>query len=476
VKPNIDGLSLQTAIEPWGVPPKPSGRLGEWSAYVLLFIMMCFPTMAHFLYARYFLVALLVALIGIRGLTTKLRLDRRVALWTLFLAAVSLSFGLRGLVLGAPGALMQMQVYAMWPLIYLVLMSGVDERILQGLERTLIRSGGFIAVFVACFVLTELSLIPKIFPFERLLSPEEESNGTFLAVAFGEGYVQLYVAGMSSLAFLVPFLFAAAASRSPRYDQRWVSRRWLLPVLFLNLPLLIFSGLRALQAVAMVAPLLTLAFGAFLPRAERQSLMKWLRRTILALAAVVIILVPLLSLLHTITFEAMADRFALAFDFSPSNRSDNAVGRVEQYFALMHGWEQAPFIGKGLGASAHESIRAGRTWGYELTYVDLLFQTGLVGFAAYAAGILWIYWTGIKIIRRGGAAGQFMLPALAGMSALLIVNSVDPYLRSFDTLWPVFLPLAFINNWLITNREKRINNLASAQGRGGLATGAPPEG
>src|SRR5260370_17901928 len=209
-------------------------------------------------------------------------------------------------------------------------MSGVDERILQGLESTLIRSGGFIAVFVGCFVVTELSFIPKIFPFEGLLSPEEESNGTFLAVAFGEGYVQLYVAGMSSLAFLVPFLFAAAASRSPRYDQRWVSRRWLLPVLFLNLPLLIFSGLRALQAVAMVTPLLPLPFSAFLPRPQLQSLMQWLRRTILALAAVVFFLFPLLGLVCPPAFLGVARRVSLCSVFRPSQVPAIARRRGEQ--------------------------------------------------------------------------------------------------------------------------------------------------
>lgn len=137
----------QTDIESLHVSRAASRRLGEWSAYVLLFFIVTFPTMAFSLNPKRFLVAVLVALIGIRSLTTRLQLDRTVARWTLILSAVSVLFGIRGLFLLAPGALMQMQVYAAWPLVYLVLISGADCLILHGLERTLIFSAIFIPRF-----------------------------------------------------------------------------------------------------------------------------------------------------------------------------------------------------------------------------------------------------------------------------------------------------------------------------------------
>jgi len=43
-----------------------------------------------------------------------------------------------------------------------------------------------------------------------------------------------------------------------------------------------------------------------------------------------------------------------------------------------------------------------RPWLYELYYLALLYQTGLVGFTAYAAGIFWIYWMGVRVIRAEG--------------------------------------------------------------------------
>ena len=75
----------------------------------------------------------------------------------------------------------------------------------------------------------------------------------------------------------------------------------------------------------------------------------------------------------------------------------------------------------------------------------LLFQTGIVGFTAYAAGIVWIFYRGIMLIREGGQLGGMMIPMLVGCTAFLIANATNPYLARFDGLWTLFLPLAVIN-------------------------------
>jgi O-antigen ligase len=89
-----------------------------------------------------------------------------------------------------------------------------------------------------------------------------------------------------------------------------------------------------------------------------------------------------------------------------------------------------------------------------MSYLDLLFQTGLFGFMAYVAGVVWIYWKGTTIIKEGGALGQVMLPALVGMSCFLIASMTNPYLTKFDGLWAIFLPVALINFWLVRRSIK----------------------
>lgn len=431
-----------------------SQRFCAWPAYLLFFLMLAFPSLYRFLYLKAFLFALLLAFVAIAGLR-RLRLHPQIVMWTLFLSAVSLFFGLRGLFLGAVGASKCIQVYAFWPLVYMVLLGGISERIVKGLEKTMVFATIFVAVFLAYCVLGELNIVPPLPHLDWIFTQEELALGFVFAVLFGAGHAEIMFPAIGSLLFLVPFLLAAAViPRSP--NEGWVSKPWIITALALSLPIVVLSGRRGLQLVVMLTPLSTLAFGLFQPRKERWRLSRSL--AVLTLSLVLLAAVSAIALRSSdkITFEGLADRFSEGFDFSASNRAVNEIVRVEQYLALMDGWRQAPFLGRGLGAVAPASIRSeGMPWLYELCYLDLLFATGLLGFAAYAAGILWIYWTGIKIIRQGGSDGRFMLAALVGMTGLLIANGTNPYLARFDGIWPIFLPLAFINHWLISQEHTR---------------------
>ena len=126
----------------------------------------------------------------------------------------------------------------------------------------------------------------------------------------------------------------------------------------------------------------------------------------------------------------------------------------------------SPILGAGHGAPAFGSIRSEeRPWLYELYYLALLYQTGLVGFTAYAAGIFWIYWMGVRVIRAGGQLSALMVACLVGMSSFLIANATNPYLAGLDGMWAIFLPLALINFWLLRHpapRRSSFQRLASA--------------
>jgi len=201
----------------------------------------------------------------------------------------------------------------------------------------------------------------------------------------------------------------------------------------------------------MLTPLLILILGSFQPPKERLLVRRSLGRVTLVLVLGVGLAVLLLRPIYAITFEGIADRFSAGFDFSATTLDDSPADRSQQYIALVRGWAEYPLIGAGLGASAHGSIRSEiMPWAYELYYLALLFQTGLLGFLAYTAGIVWIYSSGIGIIKRGGVDSQLLIPILVGTSGLLIANGTNPYLARFDGIWVIFLPLAFINYSLLS--------------------------
>jgi O-antigen ligase len=223
--------------------------------------------------------------------------------------------------------------------------------------------------------------------------------------------------------------------------------------------MVLVSGRRALQLVTMLSPLLILVLSSFQPVKEKLLLRRSLGRCTVVLVLAVTLSVLLLGPIYSTSFPGIAERFSSGFDFGANSFDDSPDARYQQYFALVRGWLENPLIGSGLGASAYGSTRSDTMpWAYELYYFLMLFHTGLLGFMAYTAGIVWIYWTGMKIIKRGGITSQSLLPVLVGMSGLLIATVTNPYLARFDGIWVIFLPLAFINHWLLKRDRAHSNS------------------
>lgn len=437
---------------------KVPGTVWLFCAQLLFFLMLAFPTMDRFAYPKQALVLLLLGAV-LFATSAGLKLHQKTVLWTLAMAGVSLIFVIRGLFLSAPGALSDMRLYVFWPLLYLLLLSGINMRVLRGLEKTMVFSTAFIAIFVLIYYLALLKLIPSLH-LDGIFSADELKSSK-AAIGVSEGHVEMGLPQIGVLDFLVPFVIAAIICR--RSETTWVSRKWLVLNFVFILPIVILSGRRALQLGTICAPFFTLMYGLLQPREERRQLAKAMGAMMLAVLVLTLILVPVLSATSDIEFKGLKDRFTAGFDFSASNRSDSAVGRVDQYLALMDGWKQAPYLGKGLGASAHKSIRDEKgVWGYELSYVDLLFETGIFGLLAYAAGMFWLFWSAIKIVREGGAGAKLMIPMLVGLTVYLISNATNPKLNFFDSLWTLFFPLAVINYWLLAHERNSLNSFATA--------------
>ena len=432
------------------VDKAPLAGIGRWvslSGYLLFFLMLVFPLVLSLVYVKAFLFGLLLVFVGVRGVRQLyLHLHLKVIVWTLALAVVSLFFCFKGMFLGAPGAVKCTEVYVVWPLVYLVLLSGIDSMgTLKGLGKTMVLSSCFIGLFGILFSLSQLGVIPPIPYLDSLISADELSSG------FGSEHVELYFPGLVSMPFLVPFLVAmiVAGPRDP--DTKLGLRVWLWLALLVDLIVALLSGRRGLQLVTILAPLLTFVLGSFQPVKQRVLLRKSIGKFALIAGLGIVISVPLLHSVYPITYEGLTERFSTGWDFGASSLDDSPGARREQYFALVDGWIRDPLTGAGLGASAYGSIRSETMpWSYELYYLALLFQTGIVGFAVYTAGIVWIFWSAIKIIRAGGAYSKLLIPVVVGVSGFLIATGTNPYLARFDGIWVVFLPLAFINHWLLT--------------------------
>lgn len=119
--------------------------------------------------------------------------------------------------------------------------------------------------------------------------------------------------------------------------------------------------------------------------------------------------------------------------------------RLMQAKDLILTWLERPIFGWGASANALHVIRSETEGAYELTYLALLMQKGIIGFSIFWLQIFWIYREGIHIIKKRQPYKNYMMPILVGFTIILLANGTNPYIGSFDRLLILFLPLMILN-------------------------------
>jgi hypothetical protein len=419
-------------------------RLIGAGSYILLFLFMAFPMAYDLLYLKAFLFGGLLVAIFVEYITTgRSQLDNVIGLWSLALAVISFFFVMEGFFAGTPGARAAALVYVVWPVAYVVWIAGVaNARTLLGIHYTAIIATLFIGLYGCMFLLTQIHVIPEFKIISALsFGWEDESFGAH------EGFTGMQFAGLNSLPFLLPYVMASLAIQfPPKAGKRSIRQTFTWAACILGWIVTLAASRRALLLVISLTPLLILALRSFQPKIEKLTNKRSMLSFSLLFIGGIILLFIGLSSIYSFNLSSMWDRFASGFDLGSQTLDEGSALRNEQFYALMRGWMEHPILGAGHGASAFGSIRSqNMPWAYELSYLALLFQTGLVGFVAYTAGVGWILHQGLKMIREGGHLGRMMIPVMVGCCSMLIVNGTNPYLSRFDGMWMLFLPLMVIN-------------------------------
>src|SRR5260370_38125059 len=109
----------------------------------------------------------------------------------------------------------------------MLLLSGMNVRILRGLEKCLFFATGFIAVFLFVCVLAELKIVPPIPHLDWIFSQEEMNAPAVFSIMISEGYTETAFPALVSLPLLVPFLMAAALSPRSHSGEGRVPNHWI---------------------------------------------------------------------------------------------------------------------------------------------------------------------------------------------------------------------------------------------------------
>lgn len=419
---------------------KPKSYHFIYLAYLLFFMMLFVPTTYQQIKAPLLGVVLLAVAFSTLW-KRRLHVHKSIGMWTLFMVTTGLVFMTLGVINNAPGALRVGTVYLLWPVVYTVLLSGIDsKKVVDDIFKLLIISLIAIALYSILYLLHTTHWLADMFYFELDMGQ---------GVGIYEGYVEYNLYNISSLIFLLPFCLSLLIMLPPKST---IPVYWLWIALLLGLAVAILSGRRAVWLVLVISPFVILLMRMFVSRKYRRVNSRRFKRIIMGLVITIGALLFLGVYLMGLDFYVIFGMLEAGFNFSNGSASESA--RAEQFFELLKAWQDNIFFGAGHGAGVANSIRSTETpWAYELSYVALLFQTGLVGFFCYGVAIFWIFWMGVKIIGSNHWLNIYMVPVLVGLTCFLVANATNPYLVKFDYIWVIFLPVALINIWLLDNRQ-----------------------
>ncbi len=394
----------------------------------ILFFLMLFVPRTHQLPKQMLLAVLCPLILVCMYSSLKINLHPRVLIWFCGLLAYGLVWVWLGALRGNPGITSYLGVSIIWVVLYAVLVAGIrDTRPFFLLIRTLVFSGLAISIYSFAVVLSALDLIAP----NTLTEFDSDTR-----VGIHSGFIQIASHNAGTLAFVFPFMAALLLVSSER-NVMGVNRSYLYFTTALTFAACILTGRRALWLLCMLTPVITYLLSAWC----RYDTKGMVIRRVAIYAGLVFLAVVFLPLLMTDVedwrLEYFVERFTSAFE-DPE--------RPEQFTALMKGFAEYPVLGTGFGVGISDLVRdPERPWLYELSYAQMLFNTGILGFLTFAFLVFWICTEGIKILNRGRGQYEVILPLLTGMVGFLIANATNPYLASYDFMWIIFLPVAYIN-------------------------------
>lgn len=409
-------------------------KLGSGLVLLLIFLSQFVPTAYSDFKALILIISVICVVVAL--LEGSLYLLTWQILGIILLVFIALLFSTYGMARGNPGAMRVLSVWVAWPLIYLLFSSLlVNVNSFAWLSKTFIFSLSSIVLYTYMYLGNSIGVIP-----DWLYVNLDQGQ----IVGFYDGFVEYSLYSISSLIFLVPFAFHYYLERYKRSSKVGI-KSWIL--ILASLLLVVLTGRRAMQLTLLLFPFIVFCVNVFL--GNRYKLLLGVR-SLVAFVLLCLLVVMVLQYFG-LSYEVLERQFFDGFDFSSSNSS--ASERTIQFHSLVNGWlETSLLFGAGNGAAASISRSHEFPWAYELTYIYLIFSTGILGtlffFGWYAFGLLKVRQS---IVKRPDLI-VFAAPMLTASISFCVAAASNPYFGKFDYLWIVLLPF-LVAGWVKNQKE-----------------------
>ena len=394
------------------------------------------------------LLMLIIILVFIGMLANRAALSWHLYFFSCFYAFIGLFWSFYGEVCGNPGAVKVMTVMVCYPLVIPLCASLYRENDGDSLYRIFLICAWIIVVLDLIYALAYSTYAGNMLQaiFNYLYSGY---LGETIMVNTDTYIKRFSLINFNSMVILLPFFISSLF-----FPKRGSGRMHIFLIVLLSLFLAVLAGRRGLLVSMIAGPaiafLLTINRSHNLVKAKETSSWGWL------LLVVLTILTCLYLMFEWAGAEDSAKMLGSIFNFTEDKSN---LDRVYQFHSLMRGIYDAPMFGHGAGAAA-DYIRSNEMpWAYELTYIAIIFQYGLIGFVLYALGIVFLCWHLISSSKNNGRA-SFEYYYLSSFISVVIVNATNPYITAFDSMWMIFIPYAIVNAKLLSKKRQTYNIFA----------------
>ena len=322
-------------------------------------------------------------------------------------------------------------LYVAYPVIYFFILSGIPKKkyIINVSEK--IFSYGIVGVSIVLI----LAYYNKNFGLPDFLKFTIESIWVDLRTT--KGVVKTNYNGISSLLFLFPFLFTRLIIRDSDEEER--AFFWRIIVLLIGFTGVFLTGRRALIILCLFSIVLAFIFKYF---AENRNVIKQKHLKIGVVFLLIIIPIFLVIDKKSIS-KAISSTISYALNFSVDSSSDSErTKQINSFFSYI---VKKPVLGYGHGAYMKEVIRSEeKPWRYEITYLDIIFHTGIIGLILYAIGPIWIFISLLLIAQKRPRYRSHSFALINALLCVLIAFGTNPYLNALDIQWVIYYPILFI--------------------------------
>ena len=402
-----------------------SNKLINYTGYLLCFMMLVLPFKF-----QWFKLILIIILI-LYSFRKNIKINTKCLLWS-FLYIIAGAFPLcYGMILNNPAPHKYIPVYILWPILFTFISFLIDKDYFISLLN----------VFKYYLLIIILSGIIAFIYFNINGYQENDFLGYYPSIR--PGYPFLAITGGIVIGFIFlyfyQFTFFLLSNKNTPLD--WIN-------LILGIFFIFFTSRRILFFNFILSFIVILLL---LPFVKKKEIKKEIKLSIKKRISFLVIFFFIISMI--IQIYGIFD-FSELFEFLQSSVGDDTTDpRVEQLGSLIEGWMNAPLLGNGTGVNA-SVVRSELPGNYELSYVALLFERGLIGVSLYC--ILYIVLIYNAILAINIVDEKRMISLIVSINLFMIANATNPYLNAFDYIWFIFILLVPIR--LLSKNENLCTN------------------